>query len=180
MPRITPLDPSTATGDAAIQLAAARRTFGGLPNLATTAAHSPAALGGMVALFANLGRASLGRRAGEQIAIAVAQGNGCGYCLSAHTALGANQGLTPVELAAAREARASDPKTAALLSLAVAINRSRGHIDDGVLASARAAGLTDGEIVEVVAHVALNVFTNYLNNVAQTAIDFPVVSLGAA
>ena len=179
MPRIAPIDPSAATGETATHLASARRLFGGLPNLVTTAAHSPAAVGAMVGLFGNLARSSLGPKVGEQIALAVAQSNGCDYCLSAHTAVGAKVGLGPKALAAARQARADDPKTAALLALAVAINRSRGHIDDATLASARSAGLGDAEIVEVVAHVALNVFTNYLNSVAETAIDFPVVSAAA-
>jgi uncharacterized peroxidase-related enzyme len=180
MSRIAPIDPSAATGDTAAQLATARKMFGGTPNLVTTAAHSPAAVGAMLSLFANLGNASLGAKAGEQIAIAIAQSNGCGYCLSAHTAIGAMHGLTPAALASARRAQSTDPKSQALLTLAVAINQTRGHIDDASLAAARKAGLTDAEIVEVVAHVALNVFTNYLNNVAETTIDFPEVSLTAA
>lgn len=180
MPRIVPIDPSAATGETAAHLATARKLFGGLPNLVTTAARSPAAVGALVGLFGSLARSSLGAKAGEQIALAVAQSNGCGYCLSAHTAVGGKLGLTPGALAAARKAEADDPKTAALLRLAVEINRSRGHIDDATLAAARQAGLDDGEIVEAVAHVALNVFTNYLNSVAETAIDFPVVSLAAA
>ena len=179
MSRIAPIDPSAATGETAAHLATARKLFGGLPNLVTTAAHSPAAVGAMVGLFGSLGRSSLGAKAGELIALAIAQSNGCDYCLSAHTAVGAKVGLGPQALAAARRAQADDPKTAALLGLAVGINRSRGHIDDATLASARGAGLSDAEIVEVVAHVALNVFTNYLNSVAETAIDFPVVSAAA-
>jgi uncharacterized peroxidase-related enzyme len=180
MPRISPIDPSTATGETADQLALSRKILGGTPNLVTTAANSPAAVGAMLSFFAHLGKASLGARTGELIAIAVAQSNGCGYCLSAHTAIGAMHGLTPAVLESARRAEASDPKTAAVLGLAVAVNRSRGHIDDAALDAARAAGLSDAQIVEVVAHVALNVFTNYLNNVAQTTIDWPVVSLAAA
>ncbi len=180
MPRIQPLDPATATGDTAAHLATARKMFGGTPNLVTTAANAPAALNAMLGLFASLGKSSLGAKHGEQIAIAIAQSNGCGYCLSAHTAIGGMHGLDAATLAGARQARSADPKTAALLTLAVAINEARGHVADGVLTAARAAGVTDAEVVEVVAHVALNVFTNYLNNVSQTEIDFPVVSLAAA
>lgn len=180
MPRIAPIDPTTATGEVAAQLAVSRKLFGGTPNLVTTAAHSATAVGAMLSLFSQLGKSSLGPKAGEQIAIAIAQNNGCGYCLSAHTAVGALHGLKPTELASARHAKASEPKTEALLSLAVAVNQTRGHIDDATLAAARASGLTDAEVVEVVAHVALNVFTNYLNSVAETAIDFPEVSLTAA
>jgi uncharacterized peroxidase-related enzyme len=177
MPRIAPIDPATATGETADHLATTRRMFGGTPNLFITAAHSPTALGAMVSLFAHTGRSALGGKVGEQIAIAIAQANGCGYCLSAHTAIGTLHGLPPAALDDARQARSSDPRTAALLRLAVAINQARGHIDDATIDAARDAGITDAEIVDVVSHVALNVFTNYLNTVARTEIDFPVVSL---
>ena len=145
MPRIQPIDPATATGDTAAHLDTSRKMFGGTPNLVTTAAHSSAALGAMLSLFANVGKSSLGAKTGELIAIAVAQSNGCRYCLAAHTAIGGSVGLS-----------------------------------GAALADARAAGVTDAEMVEVVAHVALNVFTNYLNNVADTAVDFPEVPFAAA
>jgi alkylhydroperoxidase family enzyme len=89
-------------------------------------------------------------------------------------------GLDAATLAGARHASSSSPKSAAILALALAIVNKRGQISDDALATARRAGVTDTEIVEVVAHVALNVFTNYLNNVAQTTIDFPEVALDAA
>jgi uncharacterized peroxidase-related enzyme len=180
MPRIQPIDPANATGDTAAHLDTARKMFGGAPNLVTTTAHSPAALGAMLSLFANVGRSSLGAKTGELIAIAVAQSNGCGYCLAAHTAIGGSLGLPAAALADARRAISPDSRTAALLDLAVAINQSRGGISDNTLADARAAGVTEAEIIEVVAHVALNVFTNYLNNVAETTVDFPEVPFAAA
>jgi uncharacterized peroxidase-related enzyme len=175
MPRITPIDPATATGDTAAHLATARKMLGGTPNLITTTAHSPAALGALVSLFGFAGRTSLGARAGEQIALAVAQRNGCGYCLSAHTALGKLHGLDDATLTAARSAEAPVARTAAALTLAVDILESRGHIDDASVRAARDAGLTDAEMVEVVFLVAFNVFTNYMNSVALTTIDFPIV-----
>jgi uncharacterized peroxidase-related enzyme len=175
MPRIAPLDPSTATGETAAHLVTVRKMLGGTPNLFTTVAHSPAALGALVSLFDHAARASLGARTAEQIALAVAQRNGCGYCLSAHTALGKSHGLDAATLTAARTAESPDTRTTALLVLAVGITETRGHLDDARLAAARDAGLSDREIVEVVFLVALNVFTNYLNSVAQTTIDFPVV-----
>jgi len=178
MPRIQPVDPAANAAEA--QLATARKMFGRAPNMVTIAAHSPAALEGLLGLFASLGKASLGPRLGEQIAIAVAQANGCGYCLSAHTAIGKLHGVSAADLDAARRSAAGDAKAAAVLALATEINRSRGHVDDAVLAAARAAGVTDAEVVETVAHVALNVFTNYLNNVTEPEIDFPRVDLGAA
>ena len=180
MPRIQPINPDTATGDTAAHLETCRKMLGGTPNLFITTAHSPAALGAMVSLFANVGKSSLGPKIGELIAIAVAQSNGCRYCLAAHTAIGGSLGLSAAALADARKPRSQDARTAALLELAVAVNQSRGRISDETLADARAAGISDGEIIEVIAHVALNVFTNYVNNVAGTTVDFPEVPFAAA
>lgn len=180
MPRIHPVDPASVTGLAAEQLAATRQAFGGTPNMFLTAAQSPAALTALNALFGALGKARLGGKIGERIAIAVAQRNGCEYCLSAHTVIGGMHGLDAAELAAARRGVSVDPKAAAALTLALAILSTRGQVEDAALASARLAGLTDGDIVEIVAHVALNVFTNSLNNLARTDIDFPVVTIAEA
>lgn len=180
MPRIQPIQPESASGEAAVHLATTKQMFGATPNLFTTAANAPSTLGAMLGMFANVGKGTLGGKVGEQLAIAIAQANGCGYCMSAHHAIGKMHGLDPAELAAAKRAASMAPKTAALLRLAVAINETRGKVSDSVLAQAREAGISDAEIVEVVGHVALNVFTNYLNNVSETAIDFPVVALDAA
>ncbi len=180
MPRIQPVNVADAIGETAALLAATKAAFGGTPNLFTTAAHSPAALETLLGLFAGTGKASLGPKVGEQIALAVAQVNGCGYCLSAHTAIGKMHGLDAAALTDARFASATSPKTTAVLRLALAIVNERGHISDEALATARAVGVTDAEVVEIVAHVALNVFTNYLNSVAATVIDFPVVPLERA
>ena len=113
-------------------------------------AIDPAALNATNAFFAALGKGQLGGKVGEQVAIAVAQTNGCEYCLAAHTAIGGMRGVSAADLG------------------------------DAELAAARVAGLVDGEIVEVVAHVALNIFTNYLNNLAGTDVDFPRVALETA
>ena len=180
MPRIQPIDPATATGELVAQLATARKMFGGTPNLITTAANSLSTVGAMLGMFANVGKSSLGAKLGEQIAIAIAHSNRCGYCLSAHTVIGKMHGLDAAEMTAARRGSSANAKTAALLKLAIDINESRGHISDATLADTRRAGVTDAEIVEVVGHVALNVFTNYLNNVSETEIDFPVVALDIA
>ncbi len=180
MPRIQPIDPATASGETVELLATARRMFGGTPNVVTTAAKAPSTLAAMLGMFAHVGKGTLSPQIGERIAIAVAQANGCGYCLSAHTVIGRLRGLGPAELAAARQAMSVTPKIAGILTLAVAINSSRGHVSDQVLAAAREVGVTDAEIVEVVGHVALNVLTNYLNSVSETVIDFPEIPLEPA
>jgi alkylhydroperoxidase family enzyme len=107
--------------------------------------------------------------------------NGCAYCLSAHTYLGKNVAkLDDAEMAANRDGASADPKAAAAVRFAAQIARARGHVTDGDVAAVRAAGYDDGQLVEIVLHVALNTLTNYVNEVAKTAIDFPVVSPRAA
>jgi uncharacterized peroxidase-related enzyme len=180
MPRIQPIDPAATTGPLADQLAVTRKMLGSTPNLFTTAAHSTAALTAMNGFFLALAKGQLGGKIGERIAIAVAQANGCEYCLSAHTALGEMHGVDAAELAAARHGASGDAKAQAAITLALDIVDNRGRVSNGALANARAAGLSDGEVVETVAHVALNVFTNYLNNLAGTEVDFPLVALEQA
>ncbi|WP_282777907.1 MULTISPECIES: carboxymuconolactone decarboxylase family protein [unclassified Nocardia] len=157
-------------------LSAVRQALGSTPNLTRVMVHSPALVHGYLAMAGNLAEGVLSAATRERLAIAVAQSNGCSYCLSAHSYLGENvAGLSREQVGAARKADADDPKTAALLAFAVAVNEQRGDVGDDVVATVRAAGATEAEIAEVIGHVALNVLTNYLNNAARTEIDFPVV-----
>lgn len=177
MNRIPTIDPLTAQGTAAQLFAGVKAKLGVVPNLMRTVAQSPAALEAYLGFGATLGKGVLPAAVREQLALAVAEANGCDYCLSAHSLLGKGAGLTPAAIEAARRGQAADGKVGALLQFARVVLETRGQVPDEALAAVRAAGATDAEIVEVVAHVALNVFTNYLNTVAQTAIDFPEVSL---
>ena len=112
----------------------------------------------------------------ERIALAVAELNGCSYCLSAHSYLGSNLAkLDAAELEASRHGHSNDPKAAAALRFATQIVGMRGHVSDADLAAVKAAGYSEAEVIEIVLLVALNTLTNYVNNVAQTDIDFPVV-----
>ncbi|MCU0633747.1 MAG: carboxymuconolactone decarboxylase family protein, partial [Gemmatimonadaceae bacterium] len=153
MPRIQPVESTSATGAAAEQLAATRKLFGSTPNMFATAAQSPATLTALNGFFAALGKASLGGRIGEQIAIAIAQSNGCEYCLSAHTAIGTMHGVSAANLSSARHGRSDDPRAQAAITLALEIVRTKGRVPDAALAAARVSGLGDAEIVEVVGHV---------------------------
>lgn len=106
--------------------------------------------------------------------------NGCDYCLSAHTYLGLNLAKLPAaEVALNRAGASADPKADAAVRLAVAVVRERGHVSDADIAATRAAGYTDAQIVEIVAVAAENVFTNLINSVAETDIDFPVLRAAA-
>ena len=162
-------------------LSAVKSMLGSVPNLFRLVANSPAALEGYLGLNGALAKGALDAGTRERIALAVAQENGCGYCLAAHTYLGKNVAkLDPVEMMANRKGGSNDPKAAAAVHFAAAVTRARGHVSDTELDAVKLAGYTDGEIVEIVLHVALNTLTNYINNVADTDIDFPVVPISLA
>jgi uncharacterized peroxidase-related enzyme len=176
--RIAQLDPSQATGKTRQLLDEVRAEFGIVPNLFCVLANAPAALEGYLKLSGALASGGIGAKAREQIALTVAESNMCSYCLSAHVATADRVGLTEKDIADARRAIASTPKIHAILKLARNIVVLRGEITDTDLGRARACGLTDNEIVETIANVALNIFTNYVNHVAHTLIDFPEVKPG--
>ena len=175
MPRITPVDPETATGRTKQLLNTVQAQLGATPNLMRTLAASPSALDGFLKLAGALAGGRLDRRFQEQIALAVAETNSCEYCLAAHSTLGALAGLSAAEIADARAARSFDSRRDAGLKFVRAVVVQRGQITDAALADARAAGLVDAEIVEMIANIALNVLTNYINHVAATEVDFPAV-----
>lgn len=179
MTRIAPLDPAAADAATQATLAGVKAKLGMVPNLLATFARSPATLNAYLAFSDALSKGALTARQREIVALATAQTNECHYCLSAHTLLGKNAGLSAEAVLAARKGTASDAKDAAIAGLAKAVASSRGHVADADLAAARAAGLDDGLIVEIVGQVTLNVLTNFTNNVAKTAIDFPVVDVAA-
>ena len=171
------IEPERATGDAKALLDQVAEAFGLVPNMTKAMANSPALLGGYLQLSDALTQGSFGPGLRERIAITVAEANGCAYCLSAHTYLGAQIAkVDSTELDRAREAGSEDAHTGAVLRLARAIARDRGRVGAEVIADVRAAGVTDAEIAETVAHVAVNVLTNYFNNLAGTENDWPVVT----
>ena len=157
-------------------LEAVQKQLGVVPNLMKLVGHSPAALEGYLSLNGALAKGRLGAKTGERIALAVAELNGCGYCLSAHSYLGSHLAkLDAAELKANRQGESADPKAAAALRFATQVIARRGHVADEALAAVQAAGYSEAEVLEIVVHVALNTLTNYVNNVARTDIDFPVV-----
>lgn len=175
MSRIEAAHPAQTQGRVQDLLAGVHKSLGMTPNLYRVTAHSPAALEAMLGITGALARGRLGARIRESIALAVAEVDQCDYCLSAHAVLGNGARLSDDDIASAREARASDPRTAAILRFAQLVTLKRGQVAETDLAELRRSGVVDGEILEIVAHVALNVFTNYVNLVAETEIDFPVL-----
>ncbi len=177
MSRIPAIDPAQAQGKAKTLLDAVHKALGVTPNLFRVAAQSPAALEGLVALNTAVQQNKLGPKLREQIALATAERNGCDYCLAAHTYLGKHAGLSEADIDGARADNAADPKAQAALRFTAQIIATHGHPSDGDLEAARAGGLGDADLV---ASIALNIFTNYLNETAKTEIDFPVVRTHAA
>lgn len=173
MSRITALDPVNATGQTAELFTAVKSKLGLVPNLMRTLGHSPATLEAYLGFSSTLAKGALPAKTREQIALAMAETNACDYCLAAHSLIGKGAGLTPDAILAARRVTATDAKADALLKFAAAVVETRGLVSDGALAHVRTAGASDAEIIETVAHVALNILTNYTNNVARTVVDFP-------
>jgi uncharacterized peroxidase-related enzyme len=158
-------------------LDAVKAKLGTVPNMMKLLGVSPAALEGYLSLSGALDKGRLDARLRESIALTVAEFNGCDYCLAAHSFIGKNLvKLSDEQVAQARDARAADPRTGAALRFAQRVASDRGRVTDADLVTLRAAGFDDAETVEIVLHVALNVLTNYLNNVARTDVDFPRVS----
>lgn len=177
MTHIAPLAHAEATGDVKTTLDAIKSKLGMVPNLYATVAKSPAALNGLLAFGGALDKGVLSKAEAELIALVVGQANECGYCVSAHTMLGKGAGLSETDMLAARAAKLTGGRNGAIVALANAINTKKGHVSDADLAAAKVAGLSEGDILEITAHVVKNIFTNYLNHVAGTVIDFPKIDL---
>ncbi len=180
MTNVPLIDRDSATGGAKEDLDRIAAAFGTVPAMFRAVANSPAALASMWGSFGALGSGTLGAALGEQIAVAVADRNSCEYCLAAHTALGRRAGLSREQLAEAQDGRSDDPKTAALLRLAVQLVNERGQVTAADIQAVRDHGWSDEHIVELIGHVALNLFTNYVNIALDVPIDFPTVALRRA
>jgi uncharacterized peroxidase-related enzyme len=177
MSRIPAVDPAATTPDRQALLSAIHQTFGATPAMFRTVAQSPAALEMMWGAFGALGSGVIPPKLGEQIAVAVADRNACEYCLAAHTALGRKAGASAAEMAAAQAGESADPNTNAALRFALKLVDARGQVGDADVQALRAAGFDDEHIVEILAHVALNLFTNYVNVAFAVPVDFPAVPL---
>ena len=172
MTHLPPVDRATVPG----LLAEVHRRLGVTPDMTRAMTISPALPKGYLDLSGPLSRVVIGPATRERITLAVAQRNGCSYCLSAHSYLAEQAAhLDAGDIAAACRSASADPKTA-MLAFAAAVNNGHGTVTREDLAAARAAGLSDEEIADVVGHMALNVLTNYFNKAADVAIDFPAVA----
>lgn len=180
MQRINAIDPAVATGKAKDLLDAVKAKLGLVPNMMRTMAQSPAVLESYLNFSGALASGTLSAGLREQIALTVAEANGCEYCLSAHTAIGKLAGLDEGELISSRRAESADARAEAALKFAQAVVKSKGRVNDDAFKAVRAAGYGDKEIAEIIANVAINIFTNYFNNAIQVEVDFPRAKIGLA
>lgn len=166
-----------ATPEASRRLLEAVKTrLGVVPNIFRLVANSPATLEGYLGLQGALTKGSLDLATRERIGLAIAQFDGCSYCLSAHAYIGKTSAkLDEAEIMANRHGISNDPKANAAVEFAIKLVRERGHVSASDVELVRKAGYSDGEIIEIIGHVAVNTFTNYVNEALCTAIDFPIV-----
>lgn len=180
MARVAVIDPQAATGEARHLLDAVQAGLGVVPNFIRVLANSPAALRAFLGIHGIAGSGLLDAMTRERIALAVAEQNACQYCVSAHTAIGRKVGLDNQEMLANRMGRSSDAKAEAALAFARALVEHTGDVNNAEFAAVRAAGHSDGEIIEIVTHVAMNIFTNLLGKATAVEIDFPRIDLQRA
>jgi len=173
MARIAPIELEEASPKTGAALDVVQKRLGMVPAMMRTMARSSAVLDGYLNLNAALSRTTLPTSLREQIALTVSEINGCEYCLAAHTALGRMAGLSVDEITDSRRGVSTDRRTETVLRFARSIVEQRGRVDDAEVSRVRAAGLSEGEVAEIVALVALSIFTNYFNLVAGTELDFP-------
>lgn len=180
MPRINTINTDAASPEQQQILVNVKKGLSLVPNLVATLAQSPAAANAYLAFSGALAKGSLPSKLREQISLVVGETNSCDYCVAAHTVLGGKAGLTSAETLAARAAKSADPKTEAALRFAQKIVTERGQVTAEDVAGLREHGFTEGDIAEIVANTALNIFTNYFNHVAGTVVDFPAAPKLAA
>ena len=180
MQRIQRIDAAQAPAKTAALLDAVKKQMGGVPNIIATMAQSSAALGGYLGFAGALAGGTLPTAMREQVALAVAGANDCDYCASAHTVLGSKAGLASDDISRNLGGRSTDAKVQGALRFASRIVATRGKVSDEDLAQVRRAGFSDEQVVEIVANTVLNIFTNYINHIAETEIDFPVVKAASA
>ncbi|MDQ8184580.1 carboxymuconolactone decarboxylase family protein [Pelagicoccus sp. SDUM812002] len=175
MNRIKLIEENSATPSTASLYKAVQSKLGLVPNMVKALGNSTVALEGYLALSGAVSKGMLRPSTREKIALLLAEANQCDYCLRAHTAISGSLKIPSEEITDARCGVAPDAKEQALLNLAQDILDTRGAVSDESFFVARQSGISDEEIAEVALNVAVSIYTNYFNRLAQTENDFPAV-----
>ena len=173
MSRFRLLEPQQAAPEARELLEAVQTKLGRLPNIFKAMANSPVTLSAYLCIGDALEGGRLSAQLREQIALAVAEINGCQYCLAAHAAIGRMVGLSRDEIQNNRRAQSSDRSASSALTFVKTLVTKHGGVSDDDVARLGDAGFDDGQIAEIIMTVALNFLTNYFNLTAGTPVDFP-------
>jgi alkylhydroperoxidase family enzyme len=180
MPRLNSVDPASATGKTKELLDLVQQRTGRIPNMVRLMANSPAALGGYLNLAGALAGSTLPADVRDSVAILVAADGESDYTLAAVSALARKSGLSDGDIAAAQQARSRDPRTIAALRFAESLLEKRGHVSASEVDTLMEAGFADGEVAEIVAVIALNIYRNYFNLIARPEIDFLALNSSTA
>ena len=175
MQRIAPMEFDAAPEKSKPILEQIKKAFGAVPNIFATMAHSPATLKSVMSLVGDLSQGELAGIAHEAIGLRISELNGCEYCTAAHTQLAIKAGATEEDTLQYRQGISPDPKLQAMLSITSAMVETKGKVCDQAIAEAKAVGVTDSMLCEIVAIIALFTLTNYFNELVQTELDFPAV-----
>jgi len=175
MSRITAIDPEQASGETRELFDSAKKKMGGVPNVLRVMGNSQATLKAYLTLSEILAGTAFNAEEREAIALTVAAANDCNYCASAHSAISKDLDVSDEEIENRLQARTDKTRLQGALRFARVVVDKRGWVDDDDLQQVRDAGLDEGEIMDVVGIVILNMLTNYTNHVADTDIDFPQV-----
>lgn len=173
-----PLIPQDQLSSASAELfAQVKKAVGKLPNAyATIGGYSPSALAVLLGADAALGKGALARSEIEAIRLAVSELNGCDYCVAAHTMVGKMVGLQPEAMRQIRDGDATgQDKLDALIRFVRAVQTTRGTVPADELAAVTTAGYSPTQVIEALLVISMITFTNLVNRVNDTDIDFPRV-----
>lgn len=173
MSRVKPISPEEAKNEVKTIYQDFEKKLGKVPNIFLNMGNSAAALKAFLGLSAAVDQTSLPPLLKEQIALIVGQTNHCQYCLSAHTAIAKSLGVKEQDILKARHGESQDAKSQTILKFAKTVVESRGHVSNQDIATLKAAGVNDQELVEIIVVVILNMYTNYFNLITDPKVDFP-------
>lgn len=174
MPRIKQVNRNEVDAWTRKLLGKVEESLGLVPNMFRCMGNSDVTLDGFLSLNASLSAGRLGGKNIKCVILATSELNGCEYCASAHTQMAKDAGLlTDEECVNARRCIGSDEKSQAMLSFVKRVLETKGKVSDQDVKVLAQEGFTDGEIVEILATMALATLANYVSNVGEPELDFP-------
>ncbi len=175
MSRLTDIREQDATGKAAELFSGIKKAVGKVPNAyLTIGGHSPEALQQALAHNAMLHKGSLNAKMLEAINLSVSEATQCDYCLAAHTLMAKKAGFSSKQIHALRRGEyAEDAQLDALVKFAQTLVTTTGTLPEANVTALKHAGFSDRQIVEIISAISAILFTNMVNRVNDTVVDFP-------